>query len=820
MKINVSNPILSALLALPIVVSFSGSALAQAINKDTDGTDLTAGGSWAGDVVPGSGNVATWVTVSLGGALTLGSAQAWQGIDIQGATGTITTSGAGTLTLGSSGINIAGGAVNLETTLNVNVGATQNWTVGSGRTFTTSSGGKTLAINNALTLDGAGIVFIGGTSGSTTLTGTADLNINNGRLAWGTQTGSSIAGYSGQFVLNSGGKLSINTSNTLPALTINGGTIGSFNSTARTESGTLTIGGDFTVGGSESASVVGNISTGNITFSGATNLGGAVRSIDSRLTGGQGVKFSGIISNGGISVNGASSGIVALSNNANTYTGATTVTSGYLAISLGAIANSSSILLAANTRLFVGDNGTTTINDLSGVSTASIRTDFNLNTGNGARTLSVKQSTDGTFAGSFTEGGSRPLALLKTGTAKLALSGTGGYTGGTTLSQGTLVAANGSALGSSGTVTLNDTNTATNSTTLNIDATAGAVTIARPITIANQGSGTATLGSATTSGTNAATFSGTITLAKDVTLNGGSAGDRFSTTGGIAGTGNVTIAGTSRVLFGTATNTYSGTTSINSNGILQLSDGTATATSFIPDGSAVTVNSGAFLKLAKGGNSETIGGLTGAGTVEAISGDDTLIVGSGDATSSFGGALKNNGGTLALTKTGADTLTLTGASHNYSGATTVSAGTLLVNGALGNTPVTVDATGTIGGTGSLGGSLSFGATSVLKVIDFNDPLAVADSITFGSGFGIANLTGIDWDTLNLNTPYPVLATIQTFGTADIANFGVANAASVGSGNRTAFFTNGSLAVVVIPEPATALLGALGLIGMTLRRRRC
>jgi hypothetical protein len=85
------------------------------------------------------------------------------------------------------------------------------------------------------------------------------------------------------------------------------------------------------------------------------------------------------------------------------------------------------------------------------------------------------------------------------------------------------------------------------------------------------------------------------------------------------------------------------------------------------------------------------------------------------------------------------------------------------------------------------------------------------------GIRIANLTGIDWDSLTLDTPYTVLFTTQTFGTGDIDNFGIANAVPVGTG-RHAYFTNGSLAVVVIPEPAAALLGSLGLLAM-LRRKR-
>jgi hypothetical protein len=106
---------------------------------------------------------------------------------------------------------------------------------------------------------------------------------------------------------------------------------------------------------------------------------------------------------------------------------------------------------------------------------------------------------------------------------------------------------------------------------------------------------------------------------------------------------------------------------------------------------------------------------------------------------------------------------------------------------------------------------------LLDVVDLNDPLAVSGTITFGSGFGIANLTGINWGSLDLNTSYTIISTNQTFSASDIGNFGIDNAALVGGG-RSAYFNNGSLAIVVIPEPSATLLGGIGMLFL-LRRRR-
>ena len=65
--------------------------------------------------------------------------------------------------------------------------------------------------------------------------------------------------------------------------------------------------------------------------------------------------------------------------------------------------------------------------------------------------------------------------------------------------------------------------------------------------------------------------------------------------------------------------------------------------------------------------------------------------------------------------------------------------------------ITVGADGTFGGNGAIFGDLSFDADSNLMVVNLGDALAVTGTVTFGSGFGIANLFGIDWNALDLNT---------------------------------------------------------------------
>jgi autotransporter-associated beta strand protein len=117
------------------------------------------------------------------------------------------------------------------------------------------------------------------------------------------------------------------------------------------------------------------------------------------------------------------------------------------------------------------------------------------------------------------------------------------------------------------------------------------------------------------------------------------------------------------------------------------------------------------LSTTSGDSSETINGLSGTGKItrSGATGTSILTVGSNDATSSFSGIIENGAGTVALTKAGSGTLTLA-AANTYTGATLISAGTLMVNGSLGLTPIEVAPGGTLAGTGIFGGSVALAGT--------------------------------------------------------------------------------------------------------------
>lgn len=139
---------------LAVLLSLVSGTHAAPITKAATGTDLTAGTSWTGSTAPGSGDVATWASTSLGAGLTLGTSRSWSGISVASALSAIGVTGAGTLTLGTDGINMASSAVDLSIGTPLALGANQTWTVNSGRTLTAS--GIISSTSTGLTKAGSG----------------------------------------------------------------------------------------------------------------------------------------------------------------------------------------------------------------------------------------------------------------------------------------------------------------------------------------------------------------------------------------------------------------------------------------------------------------------------------------------------------------------------------------------------------------------------------------------------------------------------------------------------------------------------------------
>lgn len=130
---------------------------------------------------------------------------------------------------------------------------------------------------------------------------------------------------------------------------------------------------------------------------------------------------------------------------------------------------------------------------------------------------------------------------------------------------------------------------------------------------------------------------------------------------------------------------------------------------FVRQGAAVTMAEGGFSGGTVSGGSGANGGDAGSGIGSAafLAGSAIFSVGSGNTVTI---ANTIGGGTDALitggfSKSGAGTLELSGA-NSYVGNTTVSAGTLRVNGSTdASSPVTIAAAGTLQGTGTVNGTV-------------------------------------------------------------------------------------------------------------------
>lgn len=272
---------------------------------------------------------------------------------------------------------------------------------------------------------------------------------------------------------------------------------------------------------------------------------------------------------------------------------------------------------------------------------------------------------------------------------------------------------------------------------------------------------------------------------------------------------------------------------------------------------ALNLNSANAFTAVIGGNA--------AGSTSTFSGNITttsdartknlqLFANAADTTVIFSGAIGANAdatGVTNLEKTGDGTVLLSNASNTYDGTTTVSAGTLLVNGALSASPaaVTVDANGILGGTGTINrptiinGTLSPGDS---LSADTTNNLAFGDTLTFGASavaaFQLGGTAANAFDKITVTGAFTLDGTVNVtlvggftpangdvfdlfdFGSISATGFSVANdlnLPALGGGlswNTDSFLTNGTIAVV--PEPGTvcSLLGGVGLL-MGWRRAR-
>jgi fibronectin-binding autotransporter adhesin len=260
-------------------------------------------------------------------------------------------------------------------------------------------------------------------------------------------------------------------------------------------------------------------------------------------------------------------------------------------------------------------------------------------------------------------------------------------------------------------------------------------------------------------------------------------------------------------------------------GTLNLNGGTVTITT---TGAAIAGGSNATSNLNLSGGVKLVAGVASTDWIKNL---DTAVIGSG------GAAIDTNGnnvgvsqafsGTGGLIKDGLGTLELKGA-NTYSGATQINAGALVLSGdvaALAGGDVAVGSSGTFGGKGTVGGNVTFAAGAKLafdQSVGSGFTVASGKTVSFG-GFSIANLVDtdgfeLDWDLMDLDSPYTLIGGLGTISWTNVSNVGLANAADVGT-NRKAYFQEGNLQLVVIPEPATFGIVLSVLAAAVIRHRR-
>jgi fibronectin-binding autotransporter adhesin len=293
--------------------------------------------------------------------------------------------------------------------------------------------------------------------------------------------------------------------------------------------------------------------------------------------------------------------------------------------------------------------------------------------------VTVSSSSAVTFAGAGSITGS--TSLLKTGTGALTVNTTNTFTGGTSVSGGTILMANAAALGTGG------IDLVTGGTLTTTSYSSGAPTISNTI----YGDG----------GSVAAAAATTLTLA-----------------GNIAGSGALTLTSN-----GTGVLQLTGNNSTFAGNAIVAGSNVQLASSTAGSGAATwTVNTALQLAVA-GGATYQLGALAGAGTVASIAvnaapTESTLTVGGAGTTAVFSGQIANNAGTgtnnvVGLTMAGTGTQVLSG-SNTYTGPTMISSGTLVLGN--GWTTGSIPLASALSDNGMLGFNHS---NSLNEGVDFN-----------------------------------------------------------------------------------------------------
>ncbi|HND60637.1 MAG TPA: autotransporter-associated beta strand repeat-containing protein [Opitutaceae bacterium] len=603
---------------------------------------------------------------------------------------------------------------------------------------------------------------------------------------------------------------------------------------------------------SPSTLALSNTTVVDITGSGNLTIGSAITSTSRNLikdgTGAGKLILTGNNSGltGSVYVN---NGVVQAANTNALGTGTTYITSGAGLELSGGISPTNAISVTGT-----GKAGAGAIHNVSGTNTASgtitLGGDTRIASDTGS-TLNLTGNVTGTNRNlELTGAGNIAVSRITTGTGGVTVNSTGTvtfnggatantYTGTTTVNSGTLSlsknsgvnAVAGNLVVNGGTVQLAASNQIADSASVTLNGT-GAL---------NVNGQTETLGQLTsTSGTaTVALGAGSLTLNGTNNINSSYAGALTGTAGSslnVTGTGKVYLSGASASYAGT-TNVTNGTlnvsgsnqvlgtgaVNVSSSGNLQLQGGISLSNAVAINGTGTSSN-GAIENFA--GNNTlsgtvTLGGasrvqsdagtLTLGGTVAL--GSNTLNVG-GSGTTRVTGAITGTGG---ITKDDSGTLRLANGSNTFSGATTISAGTVIAEASnvFNNSALLTLASGaslqlnglneTIGALAG-GGALDLGTGGTLNLTSgtglFSGTLAGSGTIylgtgatlTLGANFNNSNVNIVlAGGTLNLNGTTSTFGNITVTGNS-VLDFGASTASVLSSSSVT--FANSSVGLTV------------------------
>ncbi len=764
--------------------------------------------------------------------------------------------------------------------------------------FTVTRSGMTLDLTGVISgNNSSGFLINGGNSGigSVRLSNSANsfgalITVTNGSLLVGGAvgaTGNSALGTNASITLADGGTAASNFSTTgsnEPAFGQNGNPAflidGAFTvnravnlSNAATFSSGNGVPNSYVIGGNTAAasSLVGNVTVGSTAANKLLNLtqatGGTfthsgVISPNADATGNlnvvinaqQGLSAGSTASNYKFSAN---AGTVVLTGN-NTYDGTTTVAAGRLVIA-GNHTGSGQVVVNNNSTLQFGD-GTSTNGSVAGSGTIFVNT---------AGVVQLNKTNGGTLTNSVASNPSATITLggiNATGTTN-TFSGTSFSNGGTLATNSSIAGAVLAFSGASGAIDLKGTNLTVGGAGDTLFTSAGQGIYSSTTASSVTKTGTGTLVYQGNQGYTGTTAIDTGAIRVDIAQT--NSGNYFVGNGGTTGTA-------ASLMLGGAGGTGGGVTFSN---LIAINAGTANNRTLGGTNTTGTTNtfSGTTYSNGAGGltvTSTSAGAILAFTNVQAIDVKDTSVLFNGAGITNVSGAVYNSTGSGSLNKQGAGTLTLS-AANTYSGGTTVSAGTLLVNnltgsgtgsntvnvtgGALGGTGTISGAT-TIGSSGTLaptaqtsGSKLTLAATSFttgsifewsLNATNGSDPgVGVANSgaygqVSAGSTTGTAVFaivlgsntyadafwnTDKVWNNIYTATGLSDLSSVFTsFSGAGLTTSGSGVTATATASGRGSFTFNGSSTLTwsAVPEPTTALAGLLLGAGLLRRRRGC